>query len=158
MSRLLTLSRGRAPSLPLRLPQRRTVMMGAAAAAAHAPKKEGDISSVFVSLSGAAREPLPDRFRALKRELVAGHEDAVVRSWGRLLRALRAENEAVERGGPGVIPSVEFGDLEADVARLKGEIRKRGAAVVRGVVDEKEARSYKEEVEEYVRKNPSTKG
>ncbi|OHE91102.1 hypothetical protein CORC01_13584 [Colletotrichum orchidophilum] len=155
MSRLLGLSRGRKPALLcfcFSSSQSRTVMMGAAA-----PKKEGDISSIFVSLSGTAREALPDRFRALKKDLVAGHEEAVVASWGRLLRALREENEVVRERGPAIIPSVEFKDLEGDVERLKGEIRKRGAAVVRGVVDEKEARGYKEEVEEYVRKNPSTK-
>ncbi|KAK1985762.1 hypothetical protein LZ30DRAFT_618877 [Colletotrichum cereale] len=148
----------RLAALPRLGPQRRTVMtMGAAAAAHHAPKKEGDISSVFVSLSGAERAPLPDRFRVLKQELVAGHEDAVVRSWGRLLRALRDENEIVRAAGPAVIPSVEFRDLEGGVARLRDEIRKRGAVVVRGVVDEGEARAYKDEIEAYVRRNPSTK-
>ncbi|KAK2037970.1 DUF1479-domain-containing protein [Colletotrichum somersetense] len=139
-------------------PQRRSVMtMGAAVAAHHGPKKEGDISSVFVSLSGAERAPLPDRFRALKRDLVAGREVAVARSWGRLLRALREENEVVRVAGPAVIPSVEFRDLDAGVARLRDEIRKRGALVVRGVVDEAEARAYKDEIEAYVRRNPSTR-
>jgi hypothetical protein len=38
------------------------------------------------------------------------------------------------------------------------EIRKRGVVVVKGVVPEVEARAYKGEVEEYVRKNPWTKG
>ncbi|KAK2060096.1 DUF1479-domain-containing protein [Colletotrichum caudatum] len=138
--------------------QRRSVMtMGAAAAAHRAPKKEGDISSVFVSLSGAERAPLPERFRALKQDLVAGREEAVARSWGRLLRALREENEVVRAAGPAVIPSVEFRDLDAGVAQLRDEIRKRGALVVRGVVDEAEARAYKDEIEAYVRGNPSTR-
>ncbi|KAK2008712.1 DUF1479-domain-containing protein [Colletotrichum eremochloae] len=150
MSRLAALSRLR--------PQRRTVMTMMGAAAHHAPKKEGDISSVFVSLSGAERAPLPDRFRALKQDLVAGREDAVARSWGRLLRALREENEIVRAAGPAVIPSVEFRDLDSGgLAALRGEIRKRGAVVVRGVIDETEARAYKDEIEAYVRKNPSTK-
>ncbi|GJC85458.1 uncharacterized protein ColLi_08296 [Colletotrichum liriopes] len=156
MSRLATLPRCRTPSLPRLQAQRRSVMMGAAAPH-HAPKKEGDISSVFVSLSGTAREPLPDRFRTLKQDLVAGHEDAVVKSWGRLLRALREENATIAAKGPAIIPSVDFRNLDGDVERLKGEIRKRGAAVVRGVVDEDEARAYKDEIEAYVRKNPSTK-
>ncbi|KAK1723373.1 uncharacterized protein BDZ83DRAFT_626510 [Colletotrichum acutatum] len=150
LSRVRTHTLLRLPSLPSS--QCRTVMMGAAA-----PKKEGDISSVFVSLSGTAREALPDRFRVLKGDLIADHEDAVVASWGRLLRALREENQVIREKGPAIIPSVEFKDLEGDIERLKGDIRKRGAAVIRGVVDEKEARGYKEEVEEYVRKNPSTK-
>lgn len=132
-------------------------MMGTAASR-HGPKKEGDISSVFVSLSGTTREPLPDRFRTLKQDLVAGHEDAVVESWGRLVRALREENETVAVKGPAIIPSVDFQNIDEDIDGLKAEIRKRGAVVVRGVVDEKEARGYKEEIEAYVRRNPSTKG
>jgi hypothetical protein len=41
-------------------------------------KKEGDIPSVFVSLSGAAAQPLDSRFADLKSRLLAGHEEA---SW-----------------------------------------------------------------------------
>jgi len=44
---------------------------------AKAPKKEGDISSVFVSLSGATPTPLPERFTELKRVLIHGNEDPV---------------------------------------------------------------------------------
>lgn len=125
---------------------------------AHQPKKEGDISSVFVSLSGADRPPLPDRFRQIKNTLVAGREDKVVASWNRLLEELRKENETVAARGSAVIPTVEFKDLESELERLKPEIQKRGAAVIRGVVPEAEARAYKSEIEEYVKKNPSTRG
>ncbi|KAF6838528.1 duf1479 domain protein [Colletotrichum musicola] len=156
MSRLAAVTQARLSARAVsRLPQRRTHMMGAAAHTA--PKKEGDISSVFVSLSGETRETLPDRFRTLKQQLVAGHEDAVVKSWGRLLASLNEETRVIQSRGPAVIPSLDFNNLESDVQKHKSEIKKRGAAVFRGVVDEKEARAYKAEVEEYVRKNPSTK-
>ncbi|KAF4951888.1 hypothetical protein FSARC_12794 [Fusarium sarcochroum] len=108
-------------------------------AAAQASKREGDISDAFTSLSGAKREPLPDRFRQLKVDLVNGREKQVVESWKRLLRELKKENEIVAKKGPAE------------------EIRKRGAVVVKGVIPEAEARAYKDEVEEYVRKNPSTR-
>lgn len=124
----------------------------------HQPKKEGDISSVFVSLNGAEVEPLPDRFREIKSQLVAGREDKVVASWNRLLDALKTETAAIAKKGSAVVPTLEFADLERDLERLKPEIRKRGAAVIRGVVPEAEARAYKSEVEEYVRKNPHTCG
>ncbi|KAL5628761.1 hypothetical protein BROUX41_002152 [Berkeleyomyces rouxiae] len=129
----------------------------ATAAAQSQGKKEGDISSVFVSLSGAKAQALPERFRQLKQSLIAGHEDAVVASWGRLLSRLQVETQVVVGKGPAIIPSVEFKNLQSDLDRLSAEIKLRGAAVVRGVIDEQEARSYKEEVEEYVRKNPHTK-
>ena len=121
-------------------------------------KKEGDISSVFVSLSGGERKELPSRFRDLKLALVAGHEKEVVAGWNRLLDGLLTENETVAARGPSIIPTVQFDNIDSDLESARGEIQKRGAAVVRGVVPEQEARAYKSEVEEYVGKNPGTRG
>ncbi|KAJ9145423.1 DUF1479-domain-containing protein [Pleurostoma richardsiae] len=121
-------------------------------------KKEGDISDSFASLSGLAPEPLPDRFRELKLSLAQGHEAQMDKSWRKLLRRLREENEIVAREGPAVIPEVQYRNLDNDLARLNETIRKRGAAVIRGVIPEDEARAYKTEIEKYVRKNPHTRG
>lgn len=124
------------------------------------PKKEGDISDVFVSLSGAKPTPLPDRFADIKRNLIRGHEEAVQASFTRLINRLALENPKVAKLGPKIIPSVEFKDvLEKNVSEQQlRDMRGKGAFVIRGVVDEKVARAYKEEVEEYVKLNPSTKG
>lgn len=130
----------------------------ATATAQRTTKKEGDISDAFVSLSGAKRPPLPDRFRKLKCDLVRGQEKQIVDSWTRLLRQLRVENEIIAQKGSNVIPQVQYSDLDAGCEGLKEEIKKRGAIVVRGVIPEAEARAYKEEVEEYVKKNPGTRG
>lgn len=126
----------------------------------HQSKREGDISDTFASLLGKEAEPLPDRFRELKLQLVRGHEEAVVASWRRLLPILRRENDIVARRGPAVIPEVQFSpNLHRDLRGPVGdEIRKRGAAVIRGVVPEDEARAYKFEIEGYVRRNPQTRG
>lgn len=121
-------------------------------------KAEGDISDTFASLSGRKAQPLPDRFRQLKLRLVDGHEDAVVASWKRLLAALRQENDLIARAGPAIIPEVRFSHLREDLDRKRQEIRKRGVAVVRGVIPEDEARAYKFEIEEYARQNPHTRG
>ncbi|KAF5627893.1 DUF1479 domain protein [Fusarium tjaetaba] len=120
-------------------------------------KKEGDISDAFTSLSGAQREPLPDRYRQLKLALLQGREDKIVQSWKKLLSELKRENEIVAQKGPGVIPQIEFKDLERSSDALREEVKKRGVVVVRGVVPEGEARAYKAEVEEYVARNPSTR-
>lgn len=129
-----------------------------AAMAAPKAKREGDISDSFASLSGKEAVPLPDRFRQLKLSLSAGHEDKITASWHRLLKVLKKENETVAKAGPGIIPQVRFSHLDQDLAALKDEIRRRGAAIIRGVIPEDEARAYKFEVEEYVRLNPHTKG
>ncbi|KAK4246598.1 hypothetical protein C7999DRAFT_15298 [Corynascus novoguineensis] len=121
-------------------------------------KAEGDISDTFASLSGKQAPPLPDRFRELKLRLVNGHEDAVITSWKRLLAVLKQENELIARTGPAIIPEVRFSHLHDDLRALKPEIKKRGVAVIRGVIPEEEARSYKFEIEEYVRQNPHTRG
>jgi hypothetical protein len=121
-------------------------------------KKEGDISDTFASMSGNEHAALPDRFRELKLSLAVGHETEIKEGWKRLLKELRKENEMVAAQGSNIIPVIEFSDLDNDLKRLKDEIRKRGAAVIRGVVPEIEARAYKADIEEYARTNPSTRG
>lgn len=124
-----------------------------------APKRTGDISDSFVSLSGVEQAPLPDRFRQLKLELVRGREKEIAASWTRLLRTLRRENEVIAQKGPAVIPQVEFSDLNYGLDnKVKEEIKKRGVVVVHGVIPEGEAREYKARVEEYVKQNPHTRG
>lgn len=124
-----------------------------------APKRTGDISDSFVSLSGVEQAPLPDRFRQLKLELVRGREKEIAASWTRLLRTLRRENEVIAKKGPEVIPQVEFSDLNYGLDnKVKEEIKKRGVVVVHGVIPEGEAREYKARVEEYVHQNPHTRG
>ncbi|KAK7941595.1 uncharacterized protein PG986_013982 [Apiospora aurea] len=120
-------------------------------------KREGDISDSFVSLSKTQRPPLPRRFLELKQSLVQGREDAVIASWGRLLRQLRSENELVAAKGPGVVPVLQFHGLESQLSALRDELQKRGVAVIKGVIPRDEARAYKSEIEEYVRQNPSTR-
>lgn len=127
--------------------------------ASHAkPKKEGDISSVFVSLSGAEANQLPERYVDIKRGLVRGNEDRIIASWKRLLHELQSENEIIAREGSKVVPQIDFEDLKSAPSWFHDEVKKRGVAVVRGVIPENEARQYKTDVEEYVTANPWTKG
>jgi Protein of unknown function (DUF1479) len=126
--------------------------------AAQTSKKEGDISSAFVSLSGTSTNRLPVRFAKIKRQLIAGNEDAIRSSWHRLLEHLANENKKVTQCGHSIIPQIDFADLSRPSDEFLAEVRKRGIAVIRGVVPENEARAYKAEVEEYVRANPGTKG
>ena len=69
-------------------------------------KDEGNISSVFASLSGEAESVLPDRFIELKKRIIDPEDKALVekvtRSWASLLGALEVETEEIERRGPDV--------------------------------------------------------
>lgn len=121
-------------------------------------RKEGDISSAFTSLSGLKAQPLPERFVNIKRKLIQGHEERLSESWKTLLQQLEIENKTIKRLGPDVVPQIQFSDLKSSSEEFMRETRKRGVAVIKGVVPEDEARSYKSEIEEYVKLNPSTKG
>ncbi|KAI4728711.1 DUF1479-domain-containing protein [Aureobasidium sp. EXF-10728] len=130
----------------------------ATAAGPHKSKREGDISSVFVSLSGdGATAELPPRFATIKNALLKGNRDQVTASWARLLEKLDQENQLVKEKGPAIIPSIDFADIDRPSATFKAELAKRGVAVVRGVVPQTEARGYKNEVEDYIKLNPWTK-
>jgi len=123
-------------------------------------KQEGDISSVFPSLSGAAAVPLPPRFSDLKKELVSSPEarERLASSWTDLLNELREGVSEIQSRGNEVIPEVSFAELERGGEAWKDKVRKRGSVVIRDVVDDAEALGWKKQVLEYVRENPQVKG
>jgi hypothetical protein len=123
-----------------------------------ASSREGDISDAFAAFGGKEPEPLHDRYRSLKLQLVDGYADSIVAGWERLLKVLQRENQIVAQRGVSVIPELQFSNLDADISRHREEIKRRGVAVIRGVIPEDEARSYKFEIEDYVRRNPQTRG
>lgn len=129
-----------------------------AASTEAASKDEGDISSVFRSLSGSDEsEKLPQRFADVKRGLVKDR-DALHTSWNRLLGCLKQETETVKSQGSDCIPQIRYADIDKAPQDFHAALRKRGVAVIRQVVPEHEARAFKEETERYVAANPSTRG
>ncbi|KAI9740202.1 MAG: hypothetical protein M1834_004780 [Cirrosporium novae-zelandiae] len=135
----------------------RAIVTGSRYVSTAQTKKEGDISSVFVSLSGGEAEPLPRRFANIKRHLIEGHEDAVQESWQRLLASLREEIPIIEEMGPGIVPEIDFKDIDNPPEDFVRDHKKRGVAVIRNVVPEAEALQYKTDLREYIRQNPQTK-
>ncbi len=127
----------------------------------HPFKDAGDISSVFPSLKpGTVSPPLPKRFAELKGRLIEGHEDRLRDSWYRLLADLRDENAVIKVLGSAVIPELNFWDMH-DIekrTRFRDQLRKRGVAVIRGVVTEQEALGWKKLIQKYIQTNASTKG
>ena len=67
---------------------------------AQAAKKEGDISSVFVSLSGTAAHPLPPKFAQIKRDIIQRNGMQLLSSWRLLLDKLAIETEEISKKGP----------------------------------------------------------
>jgi hypothetical protein len=71
---------------------------------------------------------------------------------------LRDEIPLIVDQGSRIIPEIEFGEIGNASERFSSELRKRGVAVVRGVVEEREALRWKEDLRQYIRLNPQTKG
>lgn len=126
--------------------------------ATQAQKRAGDISDAFASLSGHEFKPLAPEYAALKARLIRGHESEVRESWERLLRTLREEIPLIVELGSKVIPEIDFKDIDNAPETFSSELRRRGVGVVRGVVSEQEALQWKEDLREYIRQNPHTKG
>ncbi|OCH89446.1 DUF1479-domain-containing protein [Obba rivulosa] len=113
------------------------------------PKKEGTIADVFTLLT--SEEPLlPERFAALKKEIVTDPQ-ALVHSWHGVLKELEnAEQEIqVEKS-----TNVSFADIQNGLSeeQLK-EIKRAGVIVVRGGVSAEEALSWKQSIREYIQVN-----
>ncbi|KAI1374778.1 hypothetical protein F4677DRAFT_455243 [Hypoxylon crocopeplum] len=105
-----------------------------------------------LSFYGMQPVPLPSRFGSLKKRLVAGHESALEASWGRLLSALRDEVKHIEKHGSGLIPSIDFTDMDdtAKVAPFGAQLKRYGIGVIRGVVPSADASSWVEETKKYL--------
>jgi hypothetical protein len=127
-------------------------------AATQAQRRAGDISDAFASLSGQKFKPLTPEYADLKSRLIKGYESEVRESWERLLQHLREEIPLIVELGSKVIPEINFKDLDNAPETFSKELRKRGVAVVRHVVSEQEALQWKEDLREYIRQNPQTKG
>ncbi|KAI1762333.1 DUF1479-domain-containing protein [Hypoxylon sp. FL1150] len=114
----------------------------------------------FLSQSGSDPIPLTERFAKIKRNLIAGNEKAVADSFYRLLSQLRKEADRIAAAGSDIIPTIDYFDIHdpTKVAAFRDALRKRGVAIVRKVVPENVALSWKEETQEYLRHNPHTKG
>lgn len=125
--------------------------------ATHAQKREGDISDAFASLSGMVSGPLEPRFATIKSGLISGKEDAISDSFYRLLDALREEIPTIATLKSAVVPEISFQDLKDPKKDFSTEYRKRGVAVIRGVIPQPEALELKEELRAYIAANPSTK-
>lgn len=119
-------------------------------------RPEGDISTSFNSFGQG--ETYDSSFWAdIKKSLIKDPE-AFKASWLRLKEAYKAGLEEIKQRKSSIIPSVTLDELCNIEPTKREEILKRGCVVIRGVIPEKEAEGYKEEVLQYVKENPQTKG
>ncbi|KAI0537727.1 hypothetical protein GGR58DRAFT_470573 [Xylaria digitata] len=105
-----------------------------------------------LSFYGTQPVPLPSRFASLKKRLVAGHESAIEASWGRLIGALRDEIKYIDEHRTGLIPSIDFTDINdtAKIEPFETSLKRHGIGVIRGVVPPQDASDWVEETKKYL--------
>lgn len=88
--------------------------------------------------------------------------ERVIESYHRLTGLLQAEAERISRVGPASIPEVPFTAIEKNDGKLPADIeaavQETGCLIVRGVVDEQQARKWEAELKAYVKAHPGVGG
>ncbi len=77
-------------------------------------KQEGDITATFNATFGRKVTPLPKRYAQLKRNLTAGHEEQLQRSWDDLVEKLKIKTEEVAIQREKVMPKPNRTSLTPD--------------------------------------------
>lgn len=120
------------------------------------------IGTAFTSLSKDGTT-LPLRFKALKQELSKGRQTAILEGWYRLLSRLEGETlPQIKAIGSNLVPEVEYSDIVSNGGELpesaKAKLKTCGTLIVRGVVSQKQALDWKQDVRDYIAANPATSG
>ncbi|KAH8110499.1 DUF1479-domain-containing protein [Phellopilus nigrolimitatus] len=96
---------------------------------------------------------LPPRFIDLKTELVKDR-DRLQNAWNDLLAQLKSSVEETKKEGSNIIPQVEFSELQNLSPDKFKDIKRRGAVLVKNVVDSGQATAWRDELTAFVKTNP----
>jgi len=101
--------------------------------------------------------PCPSRFTEIKEDIAKSFPDFQQRltaSWTNLLAELEKATEEITTLGSKAVPEVEFSQLGKLSAEDVEAFKKKGCIVIHNVVDDAEAISWREDLKQYVKKNP----
>lgn len=117
--------------------------------------KIGSMEPPVQSFYGSEPIPLPTRFANIKRRLIQGREAAIEASWKRLLVALKAEIDHIQKHGTDLIPTINFSDIDdpAKVAPFERDLKRYGVALVRGVVSQTQTETWISQTRQYITRN-----
>ncbi|KAL0945418.1 hypothetical protein HGRIS_000910 [Hohenbuehelia grisea] len=104
---------------------------------------------------------LPPRFADLKREIAESYpdfEERVTKAWGEILDELSKVTRDMTETGSEYIPQVDFAELQTLSADKVREIQRKGCVVIRNVVDDEDALSWKQALEDFIKSNPDVEG
>ncbi|WVQ74508.1 hypothetical protein IAR50_004109 [Cryptococcus sp. DSM 104548] len=124
-------------------------------------REEGNISSVFSSLSGEKEKDLPSRFAELKRNIIGdeANQRRLIGSWERLSQRLARVADEIENTQQDCIPQTTYDEfINHRTPDLERRIKTCGTVIIRDVVDENTALAWLADLRSYIASNPSVKG
>ncbi|KAJ8692194.1 hypothetical protein PTI98_009529 [Pleurotus ostreatus] len=122
---------------------------------------------------------MPPRFVDLKQEIASSYPDfeqRATKAWNEILVALEEVTKSIAEGGSEVrassidvrflndvllwqsIAQVNFSQLDSLTSSEIESIKRKGCVVIRDVVDDAEARGWKDALEEFIKSNPDVEG
>ncbi|KAE9388283.1 DUF1479-domain-containing protein [Gymnopus androsaceus JB14] len=100
-------------------------------------------------------------FLNIKREIAESYPDFQARAtkaWAEIIDELAKVTAQVSEKGSEYIPQVKFSELSSLSSERLEEIRRVGTVVIKDVVDDAEARTWKESLKDFIKANPDVKG
>ncbi|KAL5511381.1 hypothetical protein ACEPAH_4597 [Sanghuangporus vaninii] len=99
---------------------------------------------------------LPARFADLKQSIVPDEESKarMTAAWNDLLGELRTAVGEIKTNSSSIIPQVEFSELQNLTSEQIDLIKRRGTVLIKNVVDDDQAISWREELKKYIKTNP----
>ncbi|KAK7461874.1 hypothetical protein VKT23_008308 [Stygiomarasmius scandens] len=100
-------------------------------------------------------------FLNVKKEIASSFPDFqahVTNAWVEIIDELSKTADKISSAGPDYIPQVNLSELSSLSPEKVDEIRRKGTVVIRDVVDDADAISWKQQLKEFVEANPDIEG
>ncbi|KAK7461877.1 hypothetical protein VKT23_008311 [Stygiomarasmius scandens] len=97
----------------------------------------------------------------IKKEIASSFPDfqaRVTNAWVEIIDELSKAADKISSVGPDYIPQVNLSELSSLSPEKVNEIRRKGTVVIRDVVDDADAISWKQQLKEFVAANPDIEG
>lgn len=89
---------------------------------------------------------------------IPNFEERVTKAWAEILEELATKTVEISKAGSTYIPQVKFSDLDILPPETIQEIKRKGSVVIKDVVDDDEAISWRKSLVEFVKANPDVEG
>ncbi|KAJ7275778.1 hypothetical protein C8J57DRAFT_1449269 [Mycena rebaudengoi] len=104
---------------------------------------------------------MPARLADIKRDIAAADpnfQENITRAWNEVLEELDKVTKVIATEGSAYIPQIAFSDLGSVSEVQIADIKRKGSVVIKDIVDDAEAISWKTSLEEFVKANPQAEG